>query len=55
MKQIYYGYSYRHSVEEMAKTRRCRELVEKDNLSDTEKRALQAKMMSTLNTMRKTA
>ena len=55
MKEIYYGYSYKHSVEEMAKTRRCREIIEKDNLSDMEKRALQAKMLATLNAMRKTA
>lgn len=36
---------YKSSVEEMAKAKRCREMIEKDHLSDEEKMRLKAKMM----------
>ena len=42
-------------LEELKASRRCREMIQKDNLSDDEKRRLQIKMQATLNAMRKIA
>ncbi len=42
-------------LEELIKARRCREMIQKDNLSDDEKRKLQSQMTKTLNAMRKIA
>lgn len=48
------SYSYRQS-EEMAKIKRCREMVAKDCLNDNEKDLLKKKMDAVLKSMRHVA
>lgn len=50
-----YCTSYRQSVEEMAKVKRCREMVAKDCLNDNEKDLLKKKMDAVLKSMRHVA
>lgn len=53
--KIYLYNSYRKSITEMAKVKRCREMVAKDNLSESERDNLKREMERCLKSMGRVA
>jgi len=53
MENVYLYSSRKAAAEEMAKVRRCRDMIAKEKLSDSEKRNLKAQMELCLKSMRR--
>ena len=52
MTKIFINYSRDEQAEEQKKVMRCKEMIEKDNISYDEATKLKMKMLATLNNMR---